>query len=107
MAELKPNDLKNGIEITFPDGIKEKIEFYSVGTVHCSKSKIPIKESLVVKKSPDKINFNKNEEDKYFILTTEKLKVVICKENGKISVLRLDSSVLLEESGTPELENYQ
>ena len=104
MAELKPNDLKNGIEITFPDGIKEKIEFYSVGTVHCSKSKIPIKESLVVKKSPDKINFNKNEEDKYFILTTEKLKVVICKENGKISVLRLDSSVLLEESGTPELE---
>ena len=101
---ISTNDLKNGIEITFPDGIKEKIEFYSVGTVHCSKSKIPIKESLVVKKSPDKINFNKNEEDKYFILTTEKLKVVICKENGKISVLRLDSSVLLEESGTPELE---
>ena len=104
MADLKANDLQNGVEFVFPDGLKEKIEFYSSGTVHCTKSKIPIKPSLVVKKSPEKVNFSKNEEGKNLTLTTEKLKVVISKSDGKVSFFKPDSTLLLEESSPAEME---
>ena len=101
---MKEKDLQNGIEFIIQDNITEKIEFYSSGTVHCTKSKIPIKESLVVKKTPEKINFSKSEENNSFILSTEKLKVVISKIDGKISFFKPDSTILLEESTSPELE---
>ena len=104
MSELKANDLQNGIEIIFPDGIKEKVQFYSLSTVHCSKSKIPIKESLVVQNLPQKVNFTKSEEEKSFLLTTEKLKVIVSKSDGKISVFKPDSTVLIEEFAQPEFE---
>ena len=57
--KLKIKDIPNGEELTLPDGITEKIEFYSEGTVHCTKSKIPFKKSLVVLKTPEKITFSK------------------------------------------------
>ena len=104
MSELKANDLQNGIELTFPDGIKEKVEFFSTSTIHCTKSKIPFKESLVVKKTPEKVNFTKTEEEKSFTLSTEKVKIIICKQDGKISIFKPDSTLLIEESEQPELE---
>jgi alpha-D-xyloside xylohydrolase len=104
MAELKTNELQNGIEIVFSDGLKEKIEFYSPNTVHCAKSKIEMRESLVVKNLPKKVAFTKIEEDKSFLLSTEKLKVIISKSEGKISILKPDSTVLIEEFAPPEFE---
>ena len=104
MSELKANDLQNGIELNFSDGIKEKVEFFSVNTVHCTKSKIPFKESLVVKKTPEKVKFEKTEEEKSFTLSTEKIKIIISKQDGKISIFKPDSTLLIEESGQPELE---
>ena len=101
---LKINDLPNGIELIFTDGISEKIEFYSIGTIRCTKSKMPIRKSLVVKKSPEKVNFSKSEENDYLELSNEKVKVKISKVNGQISLYRPDSSLLLEESSSPELE---
>lgn len=102
--KLKTSDLPNGVELAFPDGIKETIEFYSEGTVRCTKSKIPFKESLVVKKTPEKTEFTKSEEDNSLILNSKKLKVKISKTDGKISLFKPDSTLLLEESAPPELE---
>ena len=61
-AKLKTKDMDNGLELELPDGITEKIQFYSKGTVRCTKSKIPLRASLVVKKSPEKIDLLKSEE---------------------------------------------
>ena len=102
--KLKINDLKNGLELIFPEGITEKIEFYSLGTIHCTKSKIPIRKSLVVKKSPKKVAFTKSEENNSLILSTDKIKVKISKKNGIISIFKPDSTMLLEESCPPEYE---
>ena len=101
---MKEKDLENGIEFMLNNEITARIEFYSAGTVHCTKSKIPIKKSLVVQKTPEKTNFSKSEENNSFILTTEKIKVVICKTDGKISFFKPDSTILLEETSSPELE---
>ena len=56
---IKIKDIPNGVELSIPDGITEKIEFYSEGTVRCTKSIIPFKKSLVVLKSPEKTDFSK------------------------------------------------
>lgn len=103
--KLKTNDLPNGVELVFQDGITEKIQFYSTGIVRCSKSKAPIRESLVVKKNPEKVNFSKSEEGPNSIaLTTEKMKVVVSKDDGIISFFKPDSTVLLKESAKGEFE---
>jgi alpha-D-xyloside xylohydrolase len=101
---LKIQDIPNGVELSIRDGITEKIEFYSEGTVHCTKSKIPFKKSLVVLKSPEKTDFSKSEEENSLILDTKKIKVKISKKDGKISFFKQDSTLLLEESDLPELE---
>ena len=85
---LKIKDIPNGEELTLPDGITEKIEFYSEGKVHCTKSKIPFKKSLVVLKTPEKITFSKSEEDNSYILDSQKIKAKISKKNGLISFLQ-------------------
>ena len=56
-TKLKTKDMDNGLELELSDGITEKIQFYSKGTVRCTKSKIALRSSLVVKKSPEKIEF--------------------------------------------------
>ena len=101
---IKIKDIPNGVELSIPDGITEKIEFYSEGTVRCTKSKIPFKKSLVVLKSPEKTDFSKSEEENSLILDTKKIKVKISKKDGKISFFKQDSTLLLEESDLPELE---
>ena len=103
--KLKTNDLPYGVELVFQDGITEKIQFFSTGIVRCSKSKVPIRESLVVKKNPEKVNFSKSEEGPNSIaLTTEKMKVVVSKDDGIISFFKPDSTVLLKESAKGEFE---
>ena len=102
--KLKTNDLPNGVELVFQDGITEKIQFYSTAIVRCSKSKVPIRESLVVKNKPGKVNFSKSEEGNSIALTTEKMKVVVSKEDGTISFFKPDSTVLLKESAKGEFE---
>jgi alpha-D-xyloside xylohydrolase len=103
--KLKTNDLPYGVELVFQDGITEKIQFFSTGIVRCSKSKVPIRESLVVKKNPEKVNFSKSEEGPNSIaLTTEKMKVVVSKDDGTISFFKPDSTVLLKESAKGEFE---
>lgn len=96
--------IHNGVELSLPDGITEKIQFYSKGTVRCTKSKIPLRKSLVVKKTPEKIDFSISENESSITLSTEKLKVIILKSDGKISFYKPDSTVLLEENEKPELE---
>ena len=102
--KLKYNDIDNGIELILPDEIKAKLQFYSIGTIRCIKSKIPLRESLVVKKKPEKINFSKSENESSIILSTEKIKVSISKENGKISFFKPDSTLLIEEYEKCKLE---
>ena len=96
--------IENGIELSLPQGITEKIQFYSKGTIHCSKSKIPFRASLVVKKSPEKVDFSTSENESSITLSTEKIKVFILKSDGKISFLKPDSTPLLEEKEEPEFE---
>ena len=96
--------IQNGVELSLPDGMTEKIQFYSKGTVRCIKSKIPLRKSLVVKKTPEKIDFSMSENESSITLSTEKLKVIILKSDGKISFYKPDSTVLLEENEKPELE---
>ena len=96
--------IKNGIELSLSEDIKETIQFYSEGTIRCTKSKMPLRASLVVKYSPKEINFSKSENEKSIILSTEKVKVIISKSDGKISFCKLDSTLLLEEYEKPEFE---
>jgi alpha-D-xyloside xylohydrolase len=96
--------IKNGIELSLSEDIKETIQFYSEGTIRCTKSKMPLRASLVVKYSPKEINFSKSENEKSIILSTEKVKVIISKSDGKISFCKPDSTLLLEEYEKPEFE---
>ena len=96
--------IQNGVELSLPDGMTEKIQFYSKGTVRCIKSKIPLRKSLVVKKTPEKIDFSVSENESSITLSSEKVKVIILKTDGKISFYKPDSTVLLEENEKPELE---
>lgn len=96
--------IKNGIELSLSDDIKETIQFYSEGTIHVTKSKIPIRASLVVKKTPKEISFTKSENEKSIILSTEKLIIIISKSDGKLSFSKSDSTVLLEEYENAEFE---
>ena len=96
--------IKNGIELSLSEDIKETIQFYSEGTIRCTKSKMPLRASLVVKYSPKEINFSKSENEKSIILSTEKVKAIISKSDGKISFCKPDSTPLLEEYEKPEFE---
>ena len=96
--------IKNGIELSLSDDIKETIQFYSEGTIRVTKSKIPIRASLVVKKTPKEINFTKSENEKSIILSTEKLNIIMSKSDGKLSFSKSDSTVLLEEYENAEFE---
>jgi alpha-D-xyloside xylohydrolase len=96
--------IKNGIELSLSEDIKETIQFYSEGTIRCTKSKMPLRASLVVKYSPKEINFSKSENEKSIILSTEKVKAIISKSDGKIYFCKPDSTPLLEEYEKPEFE---
>ena len=96
--------IKNGIELSLSEDIKETIQFYSEGPIRCTKSKMPLRASLVVKYSPKEINFSKSENEKSIILSTEKVKAIISKSDGKISFCKPDSTPLLEEYEKPEFE---
>ena len=102
--KLKTEDIDNGLKLELSNGIKEKIQFYSKGTVRCTKSKIDLRASLVVKKSPEKIDFSKSENESSITLSTEKMKVLISKEDGKVSFFNPDSTLLIEEYDKFELE---
>ncbi|MBQ3657693.1 MAG: DUF5110 domain-containing protein [Bacteroidales bacterium] len=101
---LKTNDLDNGFEIIFPDGMTEKITFYSPSTVRCTKSAKRLRGSLVVKKNPEKTAFTKSETADFWVLTTDKLKVIVNKTDGKVSYFRADSTLLLKEAAQLEIQ---
>lgn len=98
--KLQINDLQNGIELIFPDGYSQKVEFYSLGTVRCFKSKAKESKSLVVKKTSEPVNFQKNETDDFLILKTSRLVAVVSKKDGKLSLFKSDSTLLLKETET-------
>ena len=91
---------QNGIELSFSEGITEKIQFYSEGTIRCTESKIPLRPSLVVKDNPKNIDFSTTENESSYILSKEKIKIVVSKSDGNITFFK-DSTLLLEEYEKP------
>ncbi|MBQ5541221.1 MAG: DUF4968 domain-containing protein, partial [Bacteroidales bacterium] len=101
---LQIKTLDGGVEVLHPDGLTEKITFYSPSTVRCSKSKKPLRGSLTVKKNPEKTAFSKSETADFCVLTTDKIKVLVSKTDGAVSFFNSDSTLLLKEIEKPGMK---
>ena len=101
---LQIKTLDGGVEVLHPDGMTQKITFYSPSTVRCSKSKKPLRGSLTVKKNPEKTAFSKSETADFWVLTTDKIKVLVSKTDGAVSFFNSDSILLLKEIEKPGMK---
>ncbi|MFC2137422.1 TIM-barrel domain-containing protein [Bacteroidota bacterium] len=93
-------DIKNGVQIE-SDVINLKVQFYEENIVRIlkwSKDGTSEKNSLSVIKNeiPDLI-INKENKVRKYVLSSEKLKLTICKNTGQISYMQLDGNTILKE----------